>query len=207
MLSVYNVRYRLFMKLSYYSFILLPLTLLLFLLSSCESDIKDSKINFTGDSIVARWDIRQSFPSRNVRNYGVGGTGIKLLESQSGDFLTEDVVVLSGTNDNNKFSSEHREDYARRFVDAVTHLTTGRIFVISVLPRDFEGDREYINKDISDYNDMLRELFKQYPRVRFIDVYPLFMSGSSIESRFYSDGLHLNEVGYEISTENLRNAL
>lgn len=203
----YNVRFRLFMKLSFYRFLLLPLTLLLILISSCESDIRDSKINFTGDSIVARWDIRQSFPSRNVQNHGVGGSGIKLIESQSGTFFTEDVVVLSGTNDNNKFSSRYREDYARRFVDAVAHLTTGRIFVFSVLPREFNGDRKDINNDISDYNHILKELFKQYPRVCFIDVYPLFISGSTIESSFYSDGLHLNEVGYEILTEKLRNAL
>lgn len=202
-----NVRFRLLMKIPFYRFILLPLMPLLLVVSSCESDIRDSKINFTGDSIVARWDIRQSFPSRNVQNHGVGGSGIKLIESQSGTFVTEDVVVLSGTNDNNKFSSRYREDYARRFVDAVAHLTTGRIFVISVLPRAFNGDRKDINKDISEYNDLLEELFKQYPKVHFIDVYDLFMSGSTIESGFYSDGLHLNEVGYEILTENLRNAL
>lgn len=178
------------------------------MLTSCESDSLDKKINFIGDSIVARWDVNQSFPSRLVSNSGVGGSGIQLIEAHTGAFGDENVVVLSGTNDHTMLrSASQRHDYANRFAEAALRLSTGRVFVFSVLPRDFQGDREDINADILAYNEVLKEVLAEQSRIMYIDVYHLFMDGESINLKYYSDGLHLNEAGYEILTASLRNAL
>lgn len=178
------------------------------LLTSCERDSLDHKIDFIGDSIVARWDVNQAFPTRLTNNAGVGGSGIQLLEAHSGAFGSENVVVLSGTNDNSMLASDSKRlEYARRFVDAVLKLSSGRIFVFSVLPRDFQGDRKGINADILAYNELLKEMLSKQSRIVFLDVYHSFKDGESIDIRYYSDGLHLNESGYEILNERLRNAL
>lgn len=177
------------------------------ILSSCESDSLDNKIDFIGDSIVARWDVQQAFPSRLVSNSGVGGSGIQLLESHAGAYGSDNVVVLSGTNDNSYFNATDRLDYASRFVDAILKLTSGRVFVFSVLPRDFQGDRKNINSDILAFNEVLQDLLADQPRVVFLDAYHSFMEGESIDLMYFSDGLHINEAGYEILNSYLRNAL
>lgn len=178
------------------------------MLTSCESDSLDKKINFIGDSIVARWDVNQSFPSRLVSNSGVGGSGIQLIEAHTGAFGDEKVVVLSGTNDHSMLhSASQRHDYANRFAEAALRLSTGIVFVFSVLPRDFQGDREDINADILAYNEVLKEVLAEQSRIMYIDVYHLFMDGESINLKYYSDGLHLNKAGYEILTASLRNDL
>ncbi len=177
------------------------------LLTSCSSDMPDQKIHFIGDSIIARWDIRQAFPSRLVSNSGFSGSGIMWVESHAGSFGNEDVVVLSGTNDNSQLSSSHRLDYAKRFVDTALSLSKGRIFIFSILPRDYPGDREDINADIKAFNEILSELLADYPQLVFLDVYDSFKKGESINIKYYSDGLHLNDAGYEILNAKLRHAL
>lgn len=176
-------------------------------LSGCASDIADPVIDFVGDSIIARWDINQDFPSYYVYNYGVGGSGIELLKSYDSKFNGNDVVVMSGTNDHPHFSPEKRNEYAMKYLTAVEALTDRRIYLISVLPRKFDGDRNNINSDIKAFNHMIRSLTENYANITYIDVYNDFLKGTDIDPRYYSDGLHPNAMGYEILTQKLLKVL
>lgn len=185
----------------------LTITLMAFGWTSCASDMEDPKIDFVGDSIVARWDINQDFPSFYVYNYGVGGSGVELLESYKSKFNGNDVVVLSGTNDNYSLTLDRRDEYAKKYISAILSLTDRRIFLFSVLPRSFDGDRSQINCDIQDFNLQIQNLVRNIGRITYLDVYSDFMKGESIDMRYFSDGLHPNTIGYEILTQKLLEAL
>lgn len=174
-----------------------------FTLISCDSPQSDPIINFVGDSIVARWDINQDFPSYCVYNHGVGGSGIELLENYSHKFLGQDVVVIAGTNDNNLLIEDQRDDYAKRYLSSVLSLTDHNIYLYSLLPRDFTGDRTNINDDIQAFNAIIRNFVEDIDRVVYIDVFSDFINGGNIDYTYYSDGLHLNSIGYEILTQKL----
>ena len=175
----------------------------LFLLSSCSDDVKDARLDFVGDSIVARWDLAEYFPSRLVYNYGKSGAGIEYLESLAGRFADRNVVVMIGTNNNYLFVETDREDYARRYVDAITALDAKRVYLYSVLPRDFTSDRDDVNDDIAEFNAVVKHIVESMPAIVYMDVYDDFLHDGKIDFQLYSDKLHLSPYGYEILTKTL----
>lgn len=175
----------------------------LFLLSSCSDDVKDARLDFVGDSIVARWDLAEYFPSRLVYNYGKSGAGIEYLESLAGRFAGRNVVVMIGTNNNYLFVETDREDYARRYVDAITALDAKRVYLYSVLPRDFTSDRDDVNDDIAEFNAVVKHIVESMPAIVYMDVYDDFLHDGKIDFQLYSDKLHLSPYGYEILTKTL----
>lgn len=175
----------------------------LFLLSSCSDDVKDARLDFVGDSIVARWDLAEYFPSRLVYNYGKSGAGIEYLESLAGRFAGRNVVVMIGTNNNYLFVEPDRDDYARRYVDAITALDAKRVYLYSVLPRDFTSDRDDVNDDIAEFNAVVKHIVESMPAIVYMDVYDDFLHDGKIDFQLYSDKLHLSPYGYEILTKTL----
>ena len=175
----------------------------LFLLSSCSDDVKDARLDFVGDSIVARWDLAEYFPSRLVYNYGKSGAGIEYIESLAGRFAGRNVVVMIGTNNNYLFVETDREDYARRYVDAITALDAKRVYLYSVLPRDFTSDRDDVNDDIAEFNAVVKHIVESMPAIVYMDVYDDFLHDGKIDFQLYSDKLHLSPYGYEILTKTL----
>ena len=175
----------------------------LFLLSSCSDDVKDARLDFVGDSIVARWDLAEYFPSRLVYNYGKSGAGIEYIESLAGRFAGRNVVVMIGTNNNYLFVEPDREDYARRYVDAITALDAKRVYLYSVLPRDFTSDRDDVNDDIAEFNAVVKHIVESMPAIVYMDVYDDFLHDGNIDFQLYSDKLHLSPYGYEILTKTL----
>lgn len=176
-------------------------------LTGCESGPDDPVIDFAGDSIIARWDVNQDFPSYCVYNYGVGGSGIELLRSYESKFVGNDVVVLSGTNDNAYFSAASRENYALNYLTAIEALTDRRIYLFSVLPRKFKGDSPDINDNIKAFNQLIKNHIKNNPRITYLDVYDEFLKDNDIDLQYFSDGLHPNVIGYEILTHKLLKSL
>lgn len=182
-------------------------SLLSTLLPSCGENPQDPTIDFVGDSIIARWDINQSFPSYCVYNFGIGGSGIDLIESSTSRFTGNDVVVITGTNNNHLFTPDQIDEYTEKYVEAILALTDGNIFLFSVLPREFPGDRAGINNDIESFNKSVCSHIEGISRIHYIDVYPDFIKDDSINRMYYSDGLHPNSIGYELLTQKLLKAL
>lgn len=174
---------------------------------SCDSDLEDPAIDFVGDSIVSRWDINADFPSYYVYNYGVGGSGIDLIISYNSKFRGNDVVVLSGTNDNSQLTDPRRDQYAQKYLSSILDLTDKHIYLFSLLPRNFDGDRAGVNNDIKTFNNLIHELVKDIDRVTYIDVFDEFMKDDDIDYKYFSDGLHPNLFGYEILSQKLLKAL
>lgn len=185
---------------------LLSLFLSIFLLS-CSDEVNDKQLDFIGDSIVARWDLPEYFPSFRTRNYGVSGSKIDYIESMGGQFVNHTVVVLTGTNDSYLMVEKTREEYASRYVAAIVNLKADKIYLYSVLPRAPKSYQPMINEDIKLFNALVKEQVKDIDNIVYIDVYSDFLKGDEINLQYYYDGLHLSPFGYEILTKSLLNLL
>lgn len=174
----------------------------IFMLTSCE-DVENDTYIFVGDSIIARWPLDETFPSRLVYNYGKSGAGISYIATSSNRFNGNDVVVIIGTNDNYFFYSDDVDSYTETYLDAIEKLTDREIFLFSVLPREFNNDSAEINEKIEIFNKKIKEKVEDYHHITYIDVFNDFMDGEHINYQYYSDGLHLNIYGYEILTTRL----
>lgn len=175
--------------------------------SSCGDKPEDRLLCFIGDSQVERWDLPAYFPSRRVENFGYCGSGIDYLESYAGEFRGKDVVVLSGTNNTNFFNENDREAFVDRYVDAILALEARKIYLYSILPRDFKNDYRGVNDYILAFNRIVKEKVREYPSIVYLDVYDKFMCGGKINPQLYTDRLHLTIYGYEILTRSLIKAL
>ena len=117
------------------------------------------------------------------------------------------MVVICGTNDNNMLKADKREEYAEKYISAILALTNQRIYLFSILPRDFEGDRTDINTDINEFNAIISDRVLDINQITYIDVFHDFMKEEQINQLYYSDGLHPNSIGYEILTQKLLKVL
>ena len=73
------------------------MTMLMGLVSSCSDD-GVSELCFVGDSLVAGWDVKASFPTYVVRNDGVSGARVEDILTWNLDYRDKNVVMLIGTN-------------------------------------------------------------------------------------------------------------
>lgn len=185
----------------------MTLALVSLLAFSCEDEDNDPTLNFIGDSLIARWDLAQSFPQWVVKNYGISGSGLWHIEDYAGRFSGQKVVVMIGTNDNNEFMAASREAYADKYMAAILALDASHVYLYSVLPRAFAPDRPDINDDIRAFDDIIKERVKAYPQITYMDVYNDFIYKGSINWDLYNDGLHMSVYGYEVLTRALVSAL
>ena len=103
------------------------------------------------------------------------------------------------------------EEYALRYVDAVSALTTGSVYIYSIMPRAREdGSVHGLHDTILSMNAAIRaEIDSRHdPRLIYLDVYSSFLGEKGGLNMNYSyDGLHLNPYGYEILTKALNEKL
>ena len=170
-------------------------------LNSCED--KTEVLYFTGDSIVARWDLSEYFPAYVCHNEGVSGSGIEYLESQAGKYAGKNGVVISGTNDLGLMSSMTLEAYATRYLSALENMHAERLYLYPVLPRDCEGEGPGVIKAISEFNDKVKQLTADEPTIIYLDVFGLFMLDGKPNPQYFSDHLHLTPYGYEVLAKKL----
>ena len=179
--------------------------LFLLLIEACLSDDDEEDLAFIGDSLVARWDLQEYFPSRHTGNYGVSGSGIAHIEDYKGYFVDKDVVVIIGTNDLEHVKSDEAE-YAERYVDAVLQLGAEKIYLFSIFPRSFENDADSINYKVARINGLIKERIDS-TSVHYIDVFDDLSKGDSIDMQYSYDGLHLSTYGYELISSRLKELL
>ena len=174
-------------------------------MSGCSFDNEEENLAFIGDSIVARWDLQEYFPSYKTENYGVSGSGIAHIEDFQGYFAGKDVVVLIGTNDLRRLKSDESE-YAARYVDAVLQLGAENTFLFSIFPRSFKNDPDSINYKIARVNNQIKSKIDS-TNVHYIDVFDDLLKGDSINMQYSYDGLHLSTYGYELISSRLKELL
>lgn len=182
---------------------MIVMTMLMGLASSCSDD-GVSELCFVGDSLVAGWDVKSSFPTRVVRNDGVSGAHLEDILTWNLDYRGKDVVMLIGTNNlGYEFIDEQtRPQFIADFVEEYRHtietLAPRRVFVISILPRSAENDDKNISLYIRELNAALEQMVAALGYGTFVDVYDYFLYKGGMNMNYSLDGLHLNDLGYNI---------
>ena len=179
------------------------MTMLMGLVSSCSDD-GVSELCFVGDSLVAGWDVKASFPTYVVRNDGVSGARVEDILTWNLDYRDKNVVMLIGTNNlGYEFIDEQtRPQFIADFVEEYRHtietLAPRRVFVISILPRSAENDDKNISLYIRELNAALEQMVATLGYGTFVDVYDYFLYKGGMNMNYSLDGLHLNDLGYNI---------
>jgi len=167
--------------------------------SNRNIDIKPVFIDFVGDSMIERWDLTEYFQSWNVQNYGKSGARIDYIEMLKGRFIYGQIVVNIGINDNEYFSSENREEYASRYINAINELGADKIYLFSVLPCNFNG-----NSNVVAFNNVVKNRVQAKQNIVYIDVYSKFIDNDKIKQDLYCDGIHLSHKGYQVLADALK---
>ena len=165
---------------------------------ACDDEAKTGELDFIGDSLIDGWKEGKYFPSYITSNYGVPGARIEYIESMAGKFTDRTVVVLIGTNDKFQLADDTRSEYVKRYVEAIVNLNAGRMYLISVLPRDKDSDVKNFNEDIRQFNIMVQNEIKTTPTIKYVDVYNDFLDDGKLIHKYFKDGLHLNNSGYNL---------
>ena len=173
-------------------------------LSSCDHS-EPRSLYFIGDSIIARWDIDNFISGYAVHNDGKSGAGFDYLKTFGSSMKGRTVVVMIGTNDmGTELEDAKVKKMAEEYVDDIVGLEAERVYLYSVLPRDFASDFEGKNDMIKLFNTYVEQLVNTYPEIIYINVFNDFLlSDGNIDRDLYTDRLHLSPSGYEILSKAL----
>ena len=177
--------------------------LLILSLGACSEE-KEGELCFVGDSLVAGWDVKDAFPTWIVRNDGVSGAKLEEIATWNLNYQDKNVVMLIGTNNlvGKLFNDATRQEFITDFVDeykrTIEGLAPRRVFVISILPRNREIDNPHINGYIKELNFALSQMVETLNYGVFLDVYDDFAYEDKMNMNYSLDGLHLNDLGYNI---------
>lgn len=174
---------------------------------SCNKSDERAMIVFIGDSLIARWDVENSFPAYKTSNWGLGGAHIEWIEEHEGSLRGKTSVVLIGTNDVKNLSESQIESYASRYVNAVLGMKADRVILISILPRNCESDIPNINQQIVELNRLIADKVKDEMTITYCNVFSKFEKDGTLNMNLSYDGIHLNQYGYEILSSEIKKYL
>lgn len=174
---------------------------------SNSKDAKPRKIVFFGDSLIHGYDVASFFPNKEIYNCGVDGATTDLLLHLQPyaiqDYKPEKVVLLIGTNDlSDRWQFDKLEIAFNVFklVEIMRNYNPGLdIVVISPLPIDEERKKTRCRNNIQlrILGDEIKDAVSSFVGLHYVDVFDAFLENGSLNENYTTDGLHLNEKGYE----------
>ena len=165
-------------------------------------------MTFLGDSLIAKWDVAESFPEWITENLGKSGCSVTYLDNYAGKMQGKDITILVGTNDMKRLTESSIDKYELDYLNTILSLQASHIYLFSILPRRPAPSDPAINSRIKSFNSAIRERIKQYPTITYIDVYDDFIEDSHVIASLYEpDRLHINNSGYAILKEKLITAI
>ena len=177
--------------------------------------IKDGYTNylFLGDSITEYYDLEKYFPGMPVVNSGIAGdTTEDILDDMKErvyDYNPSKVFVLIGTNDlrDDKSVEEVVENIKKIIEEIKQNKKVVEIYLESIYPVNEEIDEDVVearnNPDINEINEKIEKYAKESD-ITFINTHDkLVDSEGLLDENYTDDGLHLNDEGYKVVTEQL----
>jgi len=161
-------------------------------------------LTFVGDSITAAGPWQAAFPNRKVVNAGVPGyTTIDLLAHGPRPLQQrpQTYVLMAGINDLRHGAS------AEAVAERLARIRGGlagpgqRVIQVSTLPCQIRRCGAAALRQVETLNGLLR---RQVPAVDFLDLSSVFSDRQGLRSEWSTDGLHLNEAGYDQWLRRLR---
>ena len=188
-------------------------------------NVVDENIIFLGDSLTSMYDVNNYFNSHNVINSGISGESTKevmeSLPTRVYIYNPSKVFLLIGTNDfDEKNHGEYNEDTTVENIKTIIegikeNRKFAEIYVESIYPIN-NGDDDKINhwmigdrtnEDIKSLNKKIKALTKE-EKVNYINVYDKLLNEDGVLNLDYTtDGLHINDTGYEVITGIINNYL
>lgn len=174
-----------------------------------------TSVLYFGDSFVDMYHWETFFEDVNdadAVNVGIGGTKVQQWIDNFDDFILrynpEKVVMHIGINDINAGTSGEKvasllEELFALFAEK---LPDTEIYFISVSPCVNHWGR---HDQVDVVNDLVKAMREENAKLHFIDLASELYNDdkSFVRSELYSDGLHLNEKGYEIWSRVIKQAL
>ena len=170
-----------------------------------ESPPPKGGVQFIGSSSIRNWDLEKWFPGKGYINRGFGGSHIEDSTYYAKRIVLpyepKTIVLYAGDNDINAGKSPRRvfDDY-RAFVAKVhATLPKTRIIYIAIKP---SIDRWTLVDNMRQANRMIRAETEKDKRLDFVDIDTPMIGddGTPRAELFADDGLHLNDMGYELWT-------
>ncbi|MCK5824714.1 MAG: hypothetical protein KAG96_04835 [Ichthyobacteriaceae bacterium] len=168
-------------------------------------------IIFLGDSLTEWCPFSTLFPNAEIQNYGIHGNTtvdvlkrIDVLKNKNADKL----FLLLGINDlgNNYNSSFVADNYNKIIDELIVSNVADVFFLISVLPVNHNKWNKpgLVKSNIDLLNGLLMDIAKQRG-FTFLDIACNFTDlNGDINNSLFTDGLHLNNLGYEVYSKSIK---
>ncbi len=161
-----------------------------------------------GDSLTEWGDFSRYFASIELRNLGIAGdtiTGVTERVDQVGALNPDLLLIQCGINSLADDRLSACLDEYETLAAKAAALGEIRIVLQSVLPISEEFARLIPCSDstIQAFNDGLRKIADEYG-FGYLDLYGSFVLDGAMDPALTTDGLHLNEKGYDIWAEIIR---
>lgn len=177
--------------------------------------VVDDNYLFVGDFYFSQYDIEGSFiQSKFVNNNKEENTSADILENINTNiyqYNPTDVFILIGINDLDQgiLSSEINNNI-KSIIEGIKENRPGaNIYILSLLPINDSDDeivnKNYIsnlsNKEIVETNELIEKTCES-EKVKYVDIYKeLVDEDGLLNIKYTTNGLYLNNVGYQMITD------
>lgn len=171
-----------------------------------------SRVCFVGDSLTARMDADALFPGLDCSNFGVNGDTVAGVSARIDAICEAEpdcLVLLIGINDlaQGTTADAYLAQMDALLADFSARLPESRLLLESLYPVNSELNPRLsraLCDTVSTCNAELQKLADKHG-FRFADVHnALCEAGSTLLAPSYTaDGLHINEVGYDVVAQQL----
>ena len=193
----------------------------------CESfevqnaNLSKGQIIFIGDSITDLYPLDNYYADLDlaVYNRGIGGdttVGVKnRLDLSLFDLAPSKIVLMIGTNDINGLRSVNDilVTYEEIVATIYEKLPNIDLYIMSVIPQNYDLE-SYTNINVDNSMERINELNKGIIQIAnkynstYFDLYSLLLDDSGmLDKNYSSDGIHLNEKGFIIWTNLIKEHL
>ena len=166
-----------------------------------KSKTKKPLLWLFGDSLVAYGNWRILLPNWNTMSSGSPGEPagdlLRRLPGKTCEEKPDVIIIMSGTNNLLLFGETSFQTTIEKIVTTLkTNFPLARILLTSLLPYNIAGIREPVSA--------INQTFMAIALKNDISYFDLFRSfDHSTKNLFESDGVHLNEAGYQVWAQQL----
>lgn len=175
--------------------------------------LTNGQIIFLGNSLTQGGKWNEYFPNQKPVNRGIAGDNTLGMLNRLNEIIIakpKKVFLMAGINDISL--SRSNEKIMIGIKSIIYQIETGspytKIYVQSLLPINNNRNvyQRMLNKEwqIEQLNKELKA-FCEKENITFINIYPAFLSEDrTLDTRYTTDGLHLNDNGYTVWVDQIR---
>jgi len=181
-----------------------------------ETEYEKNQVVLIGDCMIENLDIQQFFVDKIIYNNGISGDTTELLAKtlykRAIKLKPSKLFISIGSNDIG-FDKRNVKDIYLNILEIIEEVKRRskdtEIHIVSVIPVN-PANMDIINRDYVDSRDnyeisMLNYYLKNYARkkrIKFVDVTKLLKNDFyQLGLDYTTDGFHLNETGYQVVSD------